>query len=191
MRFYVFAYGSLMDPDSAQATLGYAPYLLPARLTGYRTAWNVAARINEGRNLGRTALYADGKLYEGLIVPIGLEAGRDYTTNGMIFLAQEEDLALLDDREVNYDRVDVTESITWFATDAPANSFQVYTYVPKAASIEMLYGVAKSGMKAVVAKSYLDILYRAAERYEHEVPLVIPEPHWQVHDIRLQTAADS
>lgn len=177
-----------MDADSARMTLGYAPHLTPASLSGYRTAWNVAARINEGKNMSRIARYADGISYEGLIVPIGLEEGSNYSATGMVFQAQEDDLALLDEREVNYDRVDVTEHIEWIAEAAPKEPYRVYTYVPKPASVAMLYDAASTGMKAVVTKSYLDTLYRVAERYHYETPLVIPVPQWQVHDIYLHPA---
>lgn len=189
MHHYVFAYGSLMDADSAQVTLGYAPRLVPAKLNGYQTAWNVAAQVCEGKNLSREARYADGKTYDGFIVPIGLEAGSSYSATGMVFEAQEVDLALLDEREVNYDRVDVTEKVKWLAGSAPANSYRVYTYVPKPASVAVLHEVTNTGMTAVVTQSYLDILHRVAERYEYDTPLVIPPPQWQVHDIRLHSLA--
>ena len=180
-----------MDADSARVTLGYTPHLTPASLAGYRTAWNVAARINEGKNMGRIARYADGVSYEGLIVPIGLEEGSGYSACGMVFQAQEGDLALLDEREVNYDRVDITEHIEWIAEPAPEEPYRVYTYVPKPASVAMLYDAASIGMKAVVTKSYLDLLHGVAERYHHDTPLVIPAPHWQVHDVHLHPATSS
>ncbi len=189
MQYYVFAYGSLMDAESARVTLGYTPNLRPASLSGFRTAWNVATRINEGRNLGRVALYADGSPYDGLLVPIGLEAGEGYHTQGMVFQTSESDLDALDEREVNYDRVDVTHEITWLDGGAPSGTHQVYTYVPKPASVAMLHEAAKGGMKVVVTKSYLDILHHVAERYEYAAPLVIPAPHWQVHDVRLHSSS--
>jgi cation transport regulator ChaC len=182
MHYFVFAYGSLMDAESASVTLGRLPVLTQARLMGYRTAWNVAAQINEGSHTDRTAHYADGGIYNGLIVPIGLERGDAYTTSGMLLEVTSAELLALDAREINYDRSEVTEQVEWLEGNAPNEPYIVYAYVPKPTSVEMLHRAADSGTKVVVMRSYIDLLQRAAQKYAY----TIPTPKWEVQDITFR-----
>lgn len=180
-----------MDPDSTQVTLGRLPTLYPAQLSGYRPAWNVAAQIREGNNLGRVALYADGSQYDGLIVPIGLESGAEHETIGMLFEVTVTELTLLDMRELNYDRVDVTEDVRWLQGAPVTDNFTAYVYVPKVASVRRLREAVDAGVQVAVVKSYLDILERAVQNFDFELKPNIPAPDWHVHDVRFDSSSTS
>ena len=156
-----------------------------ARLAGYRTAWNVASHTHEGSSLGRIAVHTDGLEYEGIIVPIGLEEGSSYLTTGVVFEVTEYELALLDAREVNYDRKDVTAAIDWLTDVAPREEFKVYTYIPKGSSMIALRQAVADGTKIIVMQSYLNLLQDAAREHAVEHPLHVPEPEWLVQDVNF------
>lgn len=100
---YVFAYGSLLDPESAGRTLGAAPALaayVPARLRGWRRAWTVADRVR---------LDDDGR--EVSAVFLDLEADVASVTPGALLRVDAAGLQALEKRERHYDVVDVTAAI--------------------------------------------------------------------------------
>lgn len=121
MRIAVFAYGSLVDPGSASATLGReVERTIPARLTGWRRRWSQA---RDNLSCEKTfALAASGELPPyvlGLNVERierrspDLEGHRLQTEslNGALIEVDAEELDRLDVREIRYRRVEVAESI--------------------------------------------------------------------------------
>lgn len=188
MHIFVFGYGSLMNPDSAARTLGRKPRMSVARLYGYRTAWNVASRVKEGKNLGRIALRADGVEFDGLIVPLGLEQGQGYTTTGTVFAVSARELALLDEREVNYTREPITDKLRWLSGVKPRGEYLVYTYVPKQEAIETLQAARLRGLEPVVVQSYLKVIEAAVERHRSQYAIEVPVPEWSVTALSFVTS---
>jgi cation transport regulator ChaC len=108
----VFAYGSLVDPDSFEFTLGRKPAVLqPARLDGWRRRWSV---MRDNRTAEKTfARHPDGEL-PPYVIGLNLERdeGADLAPNGTLIEISEEELSRLDLRELRYDRVDLTRAVT-------------------------------------------------------------------------------
>jgi dephospho-CoA kinase len=107
---WVFGYGSLVSPMSLARTLGRPvptdrDWVL-AVLRGYGRRWNYGSRSV------RADWEIDGRPVErGLIVALGLVDAPGEWCNGAVAAVSDDELALLDRRERDYDRVDVTDRI--------------------------------------------------------------------------------
>lgn len=109
-RTAVFAYGSLVDPDSAARTLGRsAGEGRPATLEGWRRRFSVC---RDNRRSEKTFATPYGVVPDK-ILGLNLERSGDGSAapNGRLFEVTEADLARLDLREMRYDRADVTASV--------------------------------------------------------------------------------
>ncbi len=107
MDLAVFAYGSLVSPESFEGTFGRRPeYLAPARLPGWRRRWSVFRDNLAGE---KTFARADTEDLPPWIVGLNLEpAGDDddLAPNGALVAIDEAELERLDRREMRYDRVE-------------------------------------------------------------------------------------
>lgn len=110
-RLGLFAYGSLVSPESASATLGRP--VEPAgvvRLAGWRRRWST---IRDNRACEKTfARRSDGELL-GHVLGLNLEPSDDdaEAPNGSVLELGEPELERLDVREMRYDRFEVTEHL--------------------------------------------------------------------------------
>ncbi|WP_088288039.1 gamma-glutamylcyclotransferase family protein [Kineosporia sp. A_224] len=128
---YVFGYGSLVDRESLEASIGRAvsaadgPFVL--RLRGYRRAWNVLGHSSERPEY----LFTDdgGSPWEGWLAFLGVEPAAGAATPGAAWRLTDADLEALDDRERSYDRVDVTPLLDAVASRRPDGP--VATYMPR------------------------------------------------------------
>jgi cation transport regulator ChaC len=126
MRIALFAYGSLVDPRSAELTLGRPVDAVPATLEGWRRRWSV---FRDNRRVEKTFVLADGRV-PSFIVGLNLEEGQGRIPgpNGALLEVTATELERLDLRELRYDRVEVTAEI---ATKAPLAFDQVVTFTAK------------------------------------------------------------
>ena len=169
---WVFGYGSLVSPTSLERTLGRPvptdrDWVL-AVLRGYGRRWNYGSRTV------RADWEIDGRPVErGLIVALGLvEAPGDWC-NGAVAAVSDDELALLDRRERDYDRVDVTDRID----PAGTISGPVVTYVPRTRAVARYVEHRDEG-RAAVSRRYFDLVRTAfddlgpgeAERFEASTP---------------------
>jgi cation transport regulator ChaC len=183
-EMYVFGYGSLVSPASVEKTLGHnvpAASVVPAELVGWRRAWNVGS--DRASHPERTFFLRNddggrGAIFKGITVVLGIErvTSDDGTTcNGAVFPVFRGDLNLLDVRERNYERIDVTDSVKW--DDKPPNC-TVYTYVPKAEAAAKValarnHGLAmnvRSEYKAMVEAAFASVGEEALRRYRETTP---------------------
>jgi hypothetical protein len=122
----VFAYGSLVHPDSAAVTLGRAvPPQQIVRLAGWTRRWS-QARDNLASE--KTFARADGSL-PAFVLGLNVERLEESKAgaNGALIEVSEAELERLDIREIRYDRVDVTADV-----DAlPSGIDRVIAYVAK------------------------------------------------------------
>ena len=146
---WVFGYGSLVAPASLARTIGRTVRLgddaFEAALAGYGRRWNYGTMV-EGESIdepGRT----------WTVVALGLEASSSESVNGLIARVDEGDLAALDRRERNYDRVDVTDLITVVGHAVSS----VVTYVPRPDPVER-FEAARAAGSAAISKRYWDLV---------------------------------
>lgn len=124
--FAVFAYGSLVNPESAAVTLGRpVPHLRIARLAGWTRRWS-QARDNVASE--KTFALNDGSL-PPFVLGLNIERlGQSKAgANGALIEVTETELERLDVREIRYDRIDVTADVD----PLPSGLDRVITYVAK------------------------------------------------------------
>lgn len=149
----LFAYGSLVHPESVAMTLGRSPIeTSSANLRGWRRRFSVR-RDNHGSE--KTFSRLDGTLPEW-ILSLNLEPDRDSDPgpNGVLIEVCEAELVRLDRREIRYRRADVTADVQ---TASPGPSFErVVAYVaqPENLAVEIPPG-------SVVLRSYVEAVERA------------------------------
>ena len=107
---HVFAYGSLLQPDSLSRTLPTADLTacVPARCTGMTRAFDVAFP-NDGSQSDKAYFEPNGR--RPPFVLFANLAASDGFANGVCIPVSAADLAILADRERRYSPVDVTELI--------------------------------------------------------------------------------
>lgn len=168
---WVFGYGSLVSPASLARTIGRTAVLgvdaEVADLRGYGRRWNYGSVSFVGdwmSSVGRPVV-------AGTIVALGVVESAGESVSGVINLVTDEELAGLDQRERNYDRVDVTDCVE------ADGARRIVTYVPRRSSIER-YELARDAGTAAVRRSYWDLVddafaelgQQAVERYRASTP---------------------
>jgi hypothetical protein len=145
-RVALFAYGTLVSPESASATLGRAPAdPVPARLPGWRRRWSQA---RDNTAVEKTFARSDGTIPRRVLglnlEPSSVEAE---APNGVLLEVTEEELLRLDVRELRYDRVEV---------GAIEGYDRVFTYTAKRAN-----RATEPPSGAVVIRAYVEQVERA------------------------------
>jgi len=127
----------------------------PARLAGWRRVWNVGS---DEESHPERVVYRAGERFHGVMVVLGIEpTASARPCDGAVFPATRYDLANLDIRERNYDRVDVTHEVSW--PNKPADC-EVHTYVPKPTAINRI-GRAEGVRPVVVRRGYFTLVEEA------------------------------
>lgn len=104
-RLGLFAYGSLVSPESAARTLGRPVEASPPlRLPGWRRRWST---MRDNHASEKTFARADGSL-PGQVLGLNLEPSEGSRgPNGVVLELGEDELARLDMRELRYDRFSI------------------------------------------------------------------------------------
>lgn len=154
---WVFGYGSLVDPESLGRTLGRSVTpgtdFLEAELVGWGRRWNYGVGHVSGSWRRRDGV----DVRDGVIVALGVVAAAGETVNGVVARVSDLELAALDVRERDYDRVEVTASIGLLAVGNRApftvSGDRVVTYVPRPSAVER-YERARDAGRAGIRSSY-------------------------------------
>ena len=129
-RLALFAYASLVSPESAGETLGRTiDGLVPARLEGFSRGWTLG---RDNLRSEKTFARADGSLPR-FCLGLNLEhAGAESPPpNGVLLEVTKAELERLDVREIRYRRIDVTEAIV---ADCPDDAYEtVLAYTARSA----------------------------------------------------------
>jgi hypothetical protein len=136
---FVFGYGSLASDGGT-----------PARLRGYRRAWNVA--MDNRLTIPGYKYYVDGagRRPEVFVTFLNLVAGEG--VDGVVVAI--DDLAALDERERNYERVDVSALV-----DHPG---PVFAYIGRDEAVAR-FEAGRRGGTAVVVRGYLESVRHLAD----------------------------
>jgi hypothetical protein len=171
-REFVFGYGSLAAPAD-----GVVPSRTPRAegfvcdLSGHRRQWGVA--MDNRRDLPGYKHYTDalGRRPAVFVCFLDIEVDPRRSVNGLCLPVDGPRLAALDQRERNYERVDVSASVD-------AGGAGVWAYVGRRdARLRMRWAVA--ARRAVIDADYLDTVaggFQAlgAAEYEASAPSLAP-----------------
>jgi hypothetical protein len=164
----VFAYASLVSPESAAATLGRrVEASAPLRLPGWRRRWSTF-RDNLGSE--KTFAHAGGGSLPRWCLGLNIEpAAGEPGPNGVLLYVASEELQRLDLREMRYDRVEVTE-----AFDGLPDETIVFAYTakprqhapepPEGAVVIASYVAAVEGAFAALGDGELELYRETTER---------------------------
>jgi len=172
---YVFGYASLVALEDADA--------MPGRLRGYRRFWGAAMNNWEGGEEAKHWLDREtGERPHLRVAYLDIYEQAGSAVNGLALSVDTERLAAFDRREINYERVDVTDSFE------PEVDGRVFTYIGLEAAHERCRRGIEEG-NAFVSRDYLSGVRRAFERlgpdalaeYDRTTePLPVPERDLQV-----------
>jgi hypothetical protein len=148
----LFAYGSLVAPESIGLTLTRTvTALTPASLRGWRRRWSV---VRDNVRCEKTFAVEPGGEVPPFVLGLNVEhSGRPVEApNGALIELRKGELERIDERELRYDRVEVTHAV-----DAAGRRFdRVWTYSAKP---ENLAAEAPDG--AVIIAAYAKAVERA------------------------------
>jgi hypothetical protein len=152
---YVFGFGSLVGLDALAQFLSRSPFeageAYSCRLRDHRRLWNIA-RDNAFDYPGRPHYVdEDGVRLDAFVTAVNIRPAPGQTVNGVVFPVTEENLALLDIREGNYDRITVDGALE------PGPVGRIWAYRGKAAA-EDRYAQGVASGKAVVNAHYHTIV---------------------------------
>lgn len=151
---WVFGYGSLVAPSSVARTIGRpvvrADGFVAARLHGFGRRWNYGSLRQRADWHG-----PHGFVEQGVVVSLGLESSRDEVCNGAVVRVTDEELALLDWRESDYERTDVTELVV--VDDDRVSIDRIVTYVPRPSAVDR-YRSARDELRAAIRHSYVGLV---------------------------------
>jgi hypothetical protein len=178
---YVFGYASLVAVPEQGA--------LPGRLHGYRRCWGTAMNNWEGGESAKHWLDREtGERPRIRVAYLDLQPEEGNAVNGVAIPVDAERLAAFDAREINYERVEVSDAFESIDPPALADPFHVYTYVGLSAARERCrQGVADGN--AFVSRDYAAGVRLAFERLGSDAlaefdrttePLPFPERDLQV-----------
>lgn len=178
---WLFGYGSLASPTSLAATIGRdpGPDVRVAHVNGYGRRWNYGSIVLRG-----DWVHDGVEVSGGLVVSLGIAAAADESCNGVVFRVDADELARLDWRERDYERVDITDitAIEGDPFDAP-----IEVYVPRPSAIER-YERARDDGRAAIRRTYWDLVRDAfAALGDHHVAWYeqTPAPDVPIADISL------
>lgn len=145
-RSLIFGYGSLLQQRN-----GATPESdVMCHLAGFHRSWNVA--MDNARTIAGYKFYVDPETGERpavFVTFLNIEEDRDRRVNGLVYPVEDSLLPLLDRRERNYERRDVTELV-----DRDFGG-RVWAYVGRRDARER-YETARREGRAVVARQYFD-----------------------------------
>lgn len=158
---WVFGYGSLVDPISLSRTLERTVIpgvdFLEAELAGWERRWNYGVGHVSARWCRNDGTTVD----DGVIIALGVIAVLSARTNGIIARVSDVELARLDVRERDYDRVDVTADVVQATSKVDEGLFgeheRVVTYVPRPSAIAR-YEMARDSGTAGIRSTYWNLV---------------------------------
>lgn len=166
---YIFMYGSLMrGADLEEAGISPAD-VHPVRLNGWVRAWNVASDpAAKNRvyyvNSEDASSSAPATRFSGHIVSLGLTRDLEKYSLGIAARVSYKILAKFDLREMDYNRVDVTNGVDWQREPAPPH--RVFTYIPKRTAVSNFERRRRVGQVAIEESYFVSVEEAARERGE-------------------------
>ena len=155
----IFGYGSLVNVEHLQHYLGRK--LVPeqdfvfCQLNPYCRCWTAA--MDNTINAPGYKYYVEkhtGHRPEGVVTFLNIRPCKDQSITGIVFDVSDEELTRLDQRELNYRKVDVTAMVEGSFNE------NVYAYIGLNES-ERRYHEGRKRQKAMISQDYWDLVYSA------------------------------
>ena len=164
MNVAVFAYGSLVSPASAAATLGRSGVeAVPAALAGRRRSFTL---LRDNRACEKTfARRGDDWIPDHVLALNIAEGGTADSVNGALLDVSEAEVERLDLREIRYRRIEVSALV---APAAAARFDRVFAYIARPehhAAIPPPDAVVLAAYEAAVEEAFAKLGERELERY--------------------------
>ena len=147
-RQHVFGYGSLLERRDAGSTFEIC------RITGHRRVWNVA--MDNTVDLPGYKHYVDPRTRHRpavFVAFLNIQPAPGGLVNGVLIDVSDADLAVLDARERNYARIDVSAALT---VGVPG---RVWAYAGRPEAIERCRTGLRTG-RAVIQERYYEHVRR-------------------------------
>ena len=163
---YIFGYGSLVNSEKLKAFLGVKELHKKTQFTyirGYSRSWDVA--MDNSINLPNYKFYIskDNQERENIFVSfLNIQKSPQKSVYGILFPIEKESLPLMDKRERNYNRVNITGSIS--NLDSLDKEDIVYTYIGKKDANER-YRKGKKENRVFVSKDYYDDILSSFKKF--------------------------
>lgn len=175
---WVFGYASLVADHAGDGAVA-------ATLSGYRRIWGVAA--DNTQTIPGYKMYisrADGSRPAVFVAFLDLESDDEAAVNGLARPVDAAQLAALDLRERNYDRIEVTEAVRGIDDGPLRVDGRVWAYMGSAGGRARLReGVAVG--TAVVSRDYLQKVRAALSPLPDADPLPDGLPVWDLDPVPL------
>lgn len=160
MTVHLFAYGSLVSPESLAATIGRAVPVghgpLPAVLGDHAREWMVGS--DRESHPERVLVAEDGSPFTGTLAVLGIRAAAGAVCTGAVYELDDAAVASLGVRERNYTLVEVSVRVA-----EGRGPRRVVTFVPRPGAVERLVRARLAGT-AVVRAGYADLVADAFRR---------------------------
>ena len=156
---FVFGYGSLMNVENLQKYLGHD--LTPdsdfifCGLRDFHRCWNIA--MDNRIDLPNYKYYIEqktGNRPEGFVTFLNIRPVQGKTIIGILFRVSDRELRNLDQRERNYQRIDVTKAI-----DIPIQE-KAWVYIGLDEA-EKRYQESLKQDNAMISQDYFDLVHNA------------------------------
>ncbi|GIF58356.1 hypothetical protein Air01nite_44510 [Asanoa iriomotensis] len=177
-RYAVFGYGSLAHPNTIRQLCGAVERdknFFIAELSDWRRSWTVCTdNTDRSRSVAYFEPDSDNRI-DGQILFLNLVREKASSVRGVVLLVQSDALAYLDDREGNYDRVDVTSSVDLSGVADELKPDVVWAYVGKESAVRQANrGIVRRS--AVIWRPYLDRLSDAFAQHDNLLETFQREP---------------
>ena len=169
MSTWVFAYGSLVSPESVAHTIGRVvddpTDRVVTLLNDYGRRWNYGSARLRGNWAAAT-----GPVRGGIVISLGLTRADGESCNGVSIRVTGDELAALDVRESDYEMTDITDQVT---VEADRFSDRIVTFVPRPSAIGR-YEDARDAGRAAIRAEYVTLVHAAFD--------TLGAPHRQLFD---------
>lgn len=156
----LFAYGSLVSPESLAATIGCPVAAgrgpLPAVLGDHAREWMVGS--DRESHPERVLVAEDGAVFDGTLAVLGIRAAAGAVCTGAVYELDDAVVASLSLRERNYTLAEVSVLVDGARGPRPG-----VTFVPRPGAVERLRRARAAGT-AVVRAGYADLVADAFRR---------------------------
>ena len=158
----MIGYGMLSSLESLEEVLGrkYEDSIYHVHLNGFQRAWNCVGANNDPNLPAEYLKYNSFYIKDNNTIPyqksifLNIIENKEIQLNCTLYFVTLEELAIFDDFEIGYMRVDVTDRVVEYEFE----DGQVYSYKALPA---YEFNPEKKSKKSIIDKAYMDLVHAA------------------------------